>query len=134
VSLETKKSFVPVLCGVIGFFILRSAETHHSIAAQFDMTKEIAIEGLILEMEWRNPHAWLQIEANNEDGQPEIWKIEFGSANSLYRRGWRRDDLPVGAKVSINGLPARDGSRVVGAEDVTLPDGRTLFAGTGPEN
>ena len=133
-NLKTKKSFVPVLYGVIGFFILRSAETHHSIAAQFDMTKEIMIEGRILEMEWQNPHAWLQIEASNKDGQLEIWQIEFGSANSLYRRGWRRDDLPVGAKVSVSGLPARDGSRVVGAEDVTLPDGRTLFAGTGPEN
>ena len=133
-NLKTKKSFVPVLYGAIGFFILRPAETHHSIAAQFDMTKEIMIEGRILEMEWQNPHAWLQIEASNKDGQPEIWQIEFGSANSLYRRGWRRDDLPVGAKVSVSGLPARDGSRVVGAEDVTLPDGRTLFAGTGPEN
>ena len=133
-SLKTKKSFVPGVYGVIGFFILRPAETHHSIAAQFDMKKEIMIEGLILEMEWQNPHAWLQIEASNKDGQPEIWQIEFGSANSLYRRGWRRDDLPVGAKVSVSGLPARDGSRVVGAEDVTLPDGRTLFAGTGPEN
>ena len=133
-NLRAKKFFVPALCSVIGFFILRSAETHHSIAAQFDMTKEIAIEGLILEMEWRNPHAWLQIEVNSEDDQPEIWQIEFGSANSLYRRGWRGDDLPVGAKVSINGLPARDGSRVVGAENVTLPDGRTLFAGTGPES
>ena len=83
-SLKTKKSFVPVLYGVIGFFILRPAETHHSIAAQFDMKKEIMIEGLILEMEWQNPHAWLQIEASNKDGQPEIWQIEFGSANSLY--------------------------------------------------
>jgi hypothetical protein len=102
---------------------------HHSTALQFDMTKEIVVEGTIVEMEWRNPHAWLQIEVENDAGEPEIWRLEFGSANSLYRRGWRRDDLPIGAKVRVHGLPARDGSRTLAAEEVTLPDGRELFAG-----
>ena len=110
------------------------AGAHHSIALQFDMTKTITVEGTILQMEWRNPHAWLQIEVQNDAGEPEVWQIEFGSANALYRRGWRRDDLPVGAAITVHGLPTRDGSRVDDGEEVTLSDGRTLFAGTGPQN
>jgi len=106
------------------------AIAHHSVALQFDMSQEIEIEGTVVAMEWRNPHAWLQVEVASTSGDPEIWQVEFGSANALYRRGWRRDDLPVGTHVTIHGLPARDGSKTVGAEDVTLPDGRRLFAGS----
>lgn len=107
-----------------------SANAHHSVALQFDMSKEIEIEGTVVSMEWRNPHAWLQVEVESEDGEQQIWQVEFGSANALYRRGWRQDDLPVGIEVTVHGLPARDGSNTIGAEDVTLPDGRRLFAGS----
>jgi hypothetical protein len=106
------------------------AGAHHSVALQFDMSQEIAIEGTVVAMEWRNPHAWLQVEVESDSGEKTVWQVEFGSANALYRRGWRRDDLPVGIQVSVHGLPARDGSNTIGAEDVTLPDGRRLFAGS----
>ena len=92
------------------------AHAHHSTALQFDMTRE-----------WRNPHSWLHVEVENDAGDPELWRVEFGSANSLYRRGWRRDDLPVGMEVTIHGLPARDDSRQMEGDEVTLADGRSLF-------
>ena len=117
--------FVAVLLGV-------PASGHHSVALQFDMSREVSITGRIVEMEWRNPHAWLHVEVEGETGRPEMWRVEFGGANSLYRRGWRRDDLPVGTEVTIHGLPARDGSRQMEGDEVTLEDGRSLFSGSGP--
>lgn len=109
------------------------AAAHHSKALQFDMYSEVSVEGVIVELEWRNPHAWLNIEAVNEDGETELWRIEFSSANSLIRRGWRPADLPIGTKVAVVGLPARDGSRTVDGDEVTLPDGRSLLAGSNEE-
>jgi len=97
------------------------------------MTMEIVVVGNILEMEWRNPHSWLHVEVENEAGDPEVWRVEFGSANSLYRRGWRQDDLPIGAEVTIHGLPARDGSRQMEGDEITFADGRSLFSGSGPQ-
>ena len=81
-------------------------------------------------MAWINPHSWLYIDVKSPDGTVVPWNIEFGSPNALYRRGWRRDDLPVGALVTIQGYLAKDGSRTVNATDVKLPDGKTLFAGS----
>ena len=101
---------------------------HHSIALQFDMTRQIEIFGDIVQMEWRNPHSWLHVEVENEAGAVETWRVEFGSANGLYRAGWRRDDLPVGEQVMVHGLPARDGSRQMVGDEVTLANGRSLFA------
>jgi len=105
---------------------------HHSVALQFDMSQEMEIEGTIVELEWRNPHAWLQVEVENDAGEMEIWRVEFGSGNSLTRRGWRPDDLPVGARVTVHGLPARDGSNTIAGDEVILDDGRELFTGSSP--
>jgi len=115
-------------------FVCLPASAHHSVALQYDMTKEITIVGSVVDMEWRNPHAWLHIEVENEEGVVELWKVEFGSANSLYKRGWRPASLPVGSVVTVHGLPARDGSRSVEGDEVTFADGTEMFAGENPED
>lgn len=123
-----KKGLTGITATSLAMFLVGyGAHAHHSTALQFDMTREIVIVGNILEMEWRNPHSWLHVEVENDAGDPEIWRVEFGSANSLYRRGLRRDDLPVGQEVTIHGLPARDGSRQIEGDEVTFADGRSLF-------
>ena len=134
-SARTIKVFV--VGAVAGLGMLSASlqvSAHHSVALQYDMTREITLVGAIVDLEWRNPHAWLHLEVENNDGTLELWRIEFSSANSLYRRGWRPANLPIGSIVTIHGLPAQDGSRSVDGEDVTLADGKRLFFGTRPED
>lgn len=108
------------------------ANAHHSIAAQFHLDKSNTVTGTISKMEFKNPHSWLYVDVKDAKGQVSQWSIEFGSANALYRRGWRREDLPTGATVTVSGYVSRDGSQILGATDVKLADGRTLFAGSAP--
>jgi hypothetical protein len=119
-------------CALAVVLIGASAQAHHSIAAQFDMYKTHTVSGTITKMDFRNPHSWLYIEVKDDKGAVQPWSIEFAAANALYRRGWRQEDLPVGAALTVTGYVARDGSRMLGATDVKLSDGRTLFAGTAP--
>jgi hypothetical protein len=118
----------------VGGLLLGAAATraHHSLSTEFDIKKTVTLTGTVTKMEWTNPHCWLHVDVKNEQGQAEAWNIEFGSPNSLYRRGWRRTDLPANAVVTVTGYAAKDGSRTISASDVKLPDGRTLFAGTRP--
>jgi hypothetical protein len=109
---------------------LGTARAHHSLAAEFDVDKKVEISGTITEMKWTNPHAWLYVDVTDAAGQTQNWAVEFGSPNQLYRRGWSKQDLPAGASVTVVGYAPRDNSQRVSATDVTLPDGRTLFAGT----
>ena len=131
-TMITRMPVLRVVAGLGTLFMAFAALAHHSIALQFDMTNTISVEGAIVELEWRNPHAWLHIEVENDAGGLELWKVEFSSANSLIRRGWRPDDLPVGTVVKVHGLPARDGSRSVDGEEIILPDGRALLTGARP--
>lgn len=105
---------------------------HHSLQAGFDITRTQTVTGTITRMDWRNPHAWLYLDVKDEKGQVQQYAVEFSAANALYRRGWRQDDLPVGATVTVTGYVARDGSRTLTANEVKLADGRTLFGGTAP--
>ena len=103
---------------------------HHSFAAQFDGNKPITLRGTITAMLWSNPHGHLYVDVKAPDGKVTNWEIEFGAPAGLYRRGWRKDDLPVGAAVVIQGFLARDGSPTANANTVKLADGRELFAGS----
>jgi hypothetical protein len=103
---------------------------HHSFAAEFDSSKLLTLKGTITKMEWLNPHSWLYIEVKSEDGKAEEWAIEFGAPNSLYRRGWLKSSLPVGQTVTVSAYLAKDGSHKANAQDVVLPDGKKLFAGS----
>ena len=120
-----------VLC-TVGVWIPPALSAHHSIAAGFDMDTTTSVTGTVTKMEWRNPHALLSIDVKNAQGQIEHWSIWFGSSNSMYRRGWRNDDLPVGATVSVEGFRARDKSFQIYGGTTKLADGRTLFGGENP--
>ena len=103
---------------------------HHSFSVEFDRTKPVTLKATITKMEWVNPHAWLFVDVKGPDGKVVNWAVEFGGANSLYRRGWRNEDLPAGAAVVITGHRARNGKPIAAAQDVQLANGKKLFAGS----
>ena len=126
-----------LVAGTIGFGAVcvlsaSAVHGHHSVAAGFDMRESTTVTGTITSMEWINPHARMFVEVEGEDGETQSWTAWFTSANNLFRRGWRADDLPVGETVTVSGFPARDGSNEMYGGETMLPDGRILFAGNAP--
>jgi hypothetical protein len=105
---------------------------HHSFSAEFDITKTIKLSGKVSSVRWSNPHAWIYIDVTGTDGKVVNWAFEMNAANSLYRRGWRREDVPAGLEVTIEGWLARNGTPTANTNTIILPDGRRLFAGSGP--
>jgi hypothetical protein len=117
-----------------GCLAAASASAHHSFAAEFDETKPIKLSGKVIEMRWANPHAWIYLEVPDANGKPEKWALETGAANALFRRGWRKEDLPAGTALNIEGWLARNGTKTVNARSILFPDGRRLFAGSSNPN
>jgi len=103
---------------------------HHSFAAEFDENKPVTVKGTITRMDWVNPHSWLYIDVKAPDGTVQSWALEFGSPNQLYRRGWKKESLPVGAEVTVTGWLSRTEALKANAKDVVLQDGKKLFAGS----
>jgi hypothetical protein len=77
-----------------------------------------------------NPHSWLIVEVEKEDGTTEEWAVEGGAPSALLRRGWNRNSLPPGTRVIVDGFQAKDGKPRANARDIEFPDGRRLFIGS----
>jgi hypothetical protein len=110
------------------------ASAHHAFAAEFDRNQPIEITGNVTKVEWMNPHARIYVDVTDANGATVNWNLEMGSPNGLMRRGWRRDSLKPGDKVTITGWRARNNPLVGNIDDVILPDGTKIFADSSANN
>ena len=104
---------------------------HHSFAAEFDSNQVVTLTGKFVKMDWVNPHSWIHLEViNKETNTPEVWDVETGPPNTLYRNGWRKDFAKAGDEIVVIGTRAKNGTRTANARTVRTPDGKTLLAGS----
>jgi hypothetical protein len=100
------------------------ASAHHS-AAMFDDTKVVELRGTVKELQWTNPHIWLQVLVPG-DGAVTEWSIEGGSPNSLSRQGWRATTFRGGDAVVVRVYPMKDGSPGGSFIGARFEDGHTV--------
>ncbi|HUK36990.1 MAG TPA: DUF6152 family protein [Vicinamibacterales bacterium] len=81
---------------------------HHSFAA-FDMSKEQTITGVVSRFDWTNPHTFIWVEVTNDKGVVETWAIEGMSPNYLGRRGWSKNSVKPGDKITVSIRPLKEG-------------------------
>lgn len=84
------------------------AYAHHSFAATYFEDKTQKIEGNLVQFLFRNPHSFVQVEAEDEKGVMQRWAVEWGAGGQLGRAGVTRDTLKPGDHVIIVGNPGRN--------------------------
>jgi Family of unknown function (DUF6152) len=87
-----------------------TALAHHSFA-MFDQGKETKLVGVIKEVQWTNPHIWLQVLVKDPSGKDVEWSIEGGSPNGLARQGWKRSSVKPGDQVEVVIHPLKNGDK-----------------------
>jgi hypothetical protein len=104
------------------------AAAHHSAAAQFDIEKKVTITGTLVKVEWQNPHNWYYVDEKDASGNVTHWGMEGAPPGHLYRDGVKRSTILdlVGSTVTVEGNPARDGSKNLNVHKMTLADGRQI--------
>jgi hypothetical protein len=100
-----KHLLLTALAGVVIF--AASASAHHSFAATYYENQKKTIEGEIVQFQFRNPHSFITIAANDENGVMQRWAVEWGAGGQLGRQGVDRETLKPGEHVIITGDPSR---------------------------
>jgi len=95
---------------------------HHNIGAQFDRTQPVTVTGTVTEFLLINPHARIDFEVKDEQGNVAKWTAWSGPPSSMFRRGWKKDSLKPGDQITVTGASARDGSKQMSVQRLTPPD------------
>lgn len=122
------RAFAGFLAVCAGAVVAGPASSHHSFA-MFDRARTIDLVGTVREFQWVNPHTWVQLDVTQNGRQTE-WSIEGRSPNVLSRRGWNRQSLRPGERVTLTVYPLKDGRPGGAIISVRFADGRVLNADT----
>ena len=102
------------------------AFAHHSFAVFFQTDKIVSVTGVVTEFRFSNPHGLIRLNVTGKDGTTLSWMAETNSPSILVRRGWSKTSLTAGETVTIEGWPARDGSRYLRMQKVTRSSGEVI--------
>ena len=85
-----------------------SALAHHSFS-MFDRATERIIEGTVTRWAFNNPHAWLYVNAPDENGEEVLWSFEGAAPPSLIGRGITGRTFEPGDTITVMFCPLVDG-------------------------
>jgi Family of unknown function (DUF6152) len=110
---------------IVAACLARSAVAHHS-TAEFDYTRQVTIKGTVKEVQWTNPHSYIQLMADGEAGGKIQWSVEIGSPSLNVNMGWRKNSVKAGDVVTMLLSPARNGKPYGTLRVLTFADGQKL--------
>ena len=84
-----------------------SAYAHHSYGATYDVKKEVKLEGKLLQFVYRNPHAYVHMQAKDANGVEQRWAVEWAGTAQLSSAGVNKESLKVGDEIIVTARPSR---------------------------
>ena len=102
-GVKTRLYVIALACVFAG----TAAYAHHSYGATYDTSREVKLEGKILQFSYRNPHSFVTIQAPDQDGAQQRWAVEWSGTAQLATAGVTRESLKVGDQVLVVGRPSR---------------------------
>jgi hypothetical protein len=114
---------------IIVVLVSRPVFAHHSGSA-FDLEHPVTLKGTVTDFVWSNPHVFISLDAKDDKGNVEQWRVEGNSPNMLARAGWKKEMIKAGDLLSVTGAPAKNGRKILRLVSVMLANGQE-FDGQG---
>ena len=118
-----------IVVALLAVFLVNDAMAHHNMTALFDFNDRVNLTGTLTNVDWRNPHTYLTVDAK-VDSAVETWQIE-GPPPSFFRirdLGKADFEASVGKTIKVELSRARDKSRSGLIRTLTMPNGKVISA------
>ena len=109
------------ISGFATLVVATVSNAHHSIAAQYDPSASVTVEGVVIEVLMRNPHSQIRLEVASVSGRTQVWTLEMDDVADMAEQGISSDTLRAGDEIIVFGFPARDGSSLLHIERLQRP-------------
>jgi hypothetical protein len=112
---------------IAGFLTVCGPLFAHHGAAAYDTRKPVMVKGAVVtKYSWINPHALIQFDSKDEQGNVQHWTVETGSPAAVGLLGWSRTSLKPGDVITIYVWQSKTGVTVGRVNKVVLADGALL--------
>jgi Family of unknown function (DUF6152) len=97
-----------ILVGLVATTLLAvTVDAHHSIAADYDASRSVKIEGVLKQFHFVNPHPFVVADVDDGSGQAREWRLELDNRVELAAVGITTDTFKSGDRIVVVGSPAR---------------------------
>jgi hypothetical protein len=123
------KIFLGVL--VLGAFsAAKPSFAHHAFAAEYDAGEPITLTGVVVTVDWSNPHSYIHLDTKEANGEIKHWMIEIAAPSQLLRHGLKKDDFTDGMTATVKGYAAKTDPTLANGRTLVLKDGRSFYIGS----
>ena len=124
-----------IVAGAAGAALLLGTITvfaQHTPGAKFDLKKPLTLTGTVTQIDWANPYVHILMKvAGQGQALPALWAVEVENPLLLEDAGWNQDMLPLGETIRVEGYAARNGSKQISGNKVTMTSSnKPIFVGT----
>jgi hypothetical protein len=107
---------------------------HHSFAGMYVEQDTVEIEGDVVQFQYKNPHVYLFVAAQDPFGMRKVYTAEWQSVSRLETDGITATTIRPGDHVRIWGSPGRNADdHRIRLKRIRLPDGRMWGQGRQPD-
>lgn len=115
---------------VLAAVITLPLRAHHGVAPHYDDSRQVALDGVVTEFRFINPHSFVYLRAPGPDGREAVWHCEMASRSVLARNGLTAEMFAPGTHVRITGSQARQNPTGCALREARFDDGSTLRSST----
>lgn len=105
---------------------------HHGGGA-YDAAHPLTVTGTVKDFQFIQPHPLITLDVKDDQGAVTEWSVEMTAPNHLVHYGWNGKKLKPGDQITVTGLPARNGLKVMNLRKISWASGQEIPLGPPPE-
>lgn len=108
------------------------ARAHHGGGA-YDTAHPMTVTGTVKDFQFIQPHPLITLDVKDDQGNVVEWSVEMTAPNHLVHYGWNGKKLKPGDQITVTGLPARNGLKVMNLRKIAWASREAIPLGPPPE-